>query len=47
VLFRSQERQLGRIQKKMMKIAFQEEFDKRNGEGIDNDVAGKSVFRYS
>jgi protein LTV1 len=42
-----QERQLGRIQKKMMKIAFQEEFDKRNGEGIDNDVAGKSVFRYS
>jgi protein LTV1 len=42
-----QQRQLSRIQKKMMKEAFQDEFSKRNGENIDNDVAGKSVFRYS
>lgn len=42
-----QERHLGRIQKKMMKEAFQEEFTKRSGDIIGNDVAGMSVFRYS
>jgi hypothetical protein len=33
------------MQKKMMKEAFAEEFERRAGDGGDNDLAGKSVFR--
>jgi len=42
-----EERQISRIQKKMMREAFQEEFSKRSGPALGNDVAGKSVFKYS
>lgn len=43
-----EERQVARIQKKMMKEAIQEEFGKRTGANVDvDDIAGKSVFRYS
>jgi protein LTV1 len=41
-----EERQISRIQKKMMREAFEDEFSKRAG-AIGNDVAGKSVFKYS
>lgn len=40
-------RQVSRIQKKMMQEAFGEEFERRRGAGAEDDVAGKSVFRYS
>mmetsp|Transcript_3975 Transcript_3975/g.8669 ORF Transcript_3975/g.8669 Transcript_3975/m.8669 type:complete len:216 (+) Transcript_3975:127-774(+) len=40
------ERQLARMQKKMMKEAFNEEFSKRQHEVISDDVGGKSVFRF-
>jgi protein LTV1 len=42
-----EERQVARIQKKMMKEAIHEEFAKRTGNVDVDDVAGKSVFRYS
>eukprot|EP00557_Chaetoceros_sp_GSL56_P004726 CAMPEP_0176487676 /NCGR_PEP_ID=MMETSP0200_2-20121128/6274_1 /TAXON_ID=947934 /ORGANISM="Chaetoceros sp., Strain GSL56" /LENGTH=628 /DNA_ID=CAMNT_0017884551 /DNA_START=63 /DNA_END=1949 /DNA_ORIENTATION=+ len=42
-----EERQIARIQKKIMKEAIQEEFGKRTGHVDVDDVAGKSVFRYS
>lgn len=42
-----EERQISRIQKKMMREAFEDEFSKRAGPAIGNDVAGKSVFKYS
>jgi protein LTV1 len=42
-----QERQISRIEKKMMREAIQEEFDKRTGNNASNDVGGKSVFKYS
>jgi protein LTV1 len=40
------ERQLARLQKKMMKEAFNDEFTKRQQEVLVNDVGGKSVFRF-
>ena len=41
------ERQVARIQKKMMREAIQEEFSLRAGYGDSHDVAGKTVFKYS
>jgi protein LTV1 len=40
------ERQLARMQKKMMKEAFNDEFTKRQQEIMVDDVGGKSVFRF-
>jgi len=40
------ERQLARMQKKMMKEAFNEELSKRHQEVLVDDVGGKSVFRF-
>mmetsp|Transcript_19728 Transcript_19728/g.42866 ORF Transcript_19728/g.42866 Transcript_19728/m.42866 type:complete len:565 (-) Transcript_19728:50-1744(-) len=40
------ERQLARMQKKMMKEAFNEEFTKRQNEVLCDDVGGKKVFRF-
>ena len=40
------ERQLARMQKKMMKEAFSEEFSRRAHEVLVDDVGGKSVFRF-
>ncbi|KAL3941049.1 MAG: hypothetical protein SGBAC_004531 [Bacillariaceae sp.] len=40
------ERQLARMQKKMMKEAFSEEFGRRTQELIGDDVGGKTVFRF-
>jgi len=40
-----QERQVARIQKKMMKEAFRDEFAKRHVEATADDVTGKTVFR--
>jgi len=42
-----EDRQIARIQKKMMREAIQEEISNRAGGGDGNDVAGKTVFRYS
>jgi len=42
-----EEREIARMQKKMMKEAFKDEFIKRSGDVVANDVAGKSVFRYA
>lgn len=41
-----QERQIARIQKKMMREAFRDEFMKREGDVVSDDIAGKSVFRF-
>lgn len=41
-----QERQVARIQKKMMREAIQEEFGQRVHKNVANDVGGKSVFKY-
>ena len=40
------ERQLARMQKKMMKEAFNDEFSRRQHDVIVDDVGGKSVFRF-
>jgi len=40
------ERQLARMQKKMIKEAFNEEFSKRQQDVLADDVGGKSVFRF-
>lgn len=40
------ERQMARMQKKMMKEAFNDEFTKRQQEVLVDDVGGKSVFRF-
>jgi protein LTV1 len=40
------ERQVARMQKKMMKEAFSDEFTKRQQEVLDDDVGGKTVFRF-
>jgi len=40
------ERQLARMQKKLMKEAFNEEFSKRQQEVLVDDIGGKSVFRF-
>ncbi|KAG7350582.1 low temperature viability protein [Nitzschia inconspicua] len=40
------ERQLARMQKKLMKKAFTDEFTKRQQEVMVDDVGGKSVFRF-
>lgn len=40
------ERQLARMQKKMMKEAFNDEFTKRQQEVLVDDVGGQSVFRF-
>jgi protein LTV1 len=42
-----QEREMARMRKKLMKEAFQDEFTKRSGDVVADDVGGKSVFRYS
>jgi len=42
-----EDRRIARIQKKMMREAIEEEFSKRSAKVEGNDVAGKSVFRYS
>lgn len=42
-----EERRIARIEKKMMREAIDEEFAKRSAKVDPNDVAGKSVFRYS
>jgi protein LTV1 len=42
-----QEREMARMRKKLMKEAFQDEFTKRSGDLVADDVGGKSVFRYS
>ncbi len=41
-----QERQMARMQKKMMKEAFNDEFSKRQQEVMVDDVGGTSVFRF-
>jgi protein LTV1 len=41
------ERELARIQKKMTKEVFRDEFQKRSVVDVGGDVAGKSVFRFS
>jgi len=46
-LLLKQERQVARIQKKMMREAFQVQFDQRARGDVANDVGGKNVFRYS
>jgi protein LTV1 len=40
------ERELARIQKKMTKEAFDDEFRRRAGPMVHDDVAGKTVFRF-
>ena len=40
------ERQLARMQKKMMKEAYNDEFGKRQEQILVDDVGGKSVFRF-
>jgi protein LTV1 len=40
------DRQLARMQKKMMKEAFNDEFSKRQHDVLVDDVGGKSVFRF-
>jgi protein LTV1 len=40
------ERQISRMQKKMMKEAFSDEFSKRATEVLNDDVGGKTVFRF-
>lgn len=40
------ERQVARMQKKMMKEAFSDEFAKRQQEVAVDDVGGKTVFRF-
>jgi protein LTV1 len=42
-----QDRQMARITKKVTKELFNEEFQRRSGDVISDDVGGKSVFRYS
>uniref|UniRef100_A0A7S2R514 Protein LTV1 homolog n=1 Tax=Eucampia antarctica TaxID=49252 RepID=A0A7S2R514_9STRA len=42
-----QEKLIAKFQKKIMKEAFAEEFDRRSTSVLGNDVGGKSVFRYS
>jgi len=42
-----EERRISRIEKKMMREAIEEEFAKRSAKVDPNDVAGKSVFRYT
>lgn len=42
-----QERQIARIQKKMMREAIAEEFGQRVRNDVSNEVGGKSVFKYS
>ena len=42
-----EDRQIARIQKKMMREAIMEEIGNRSGNGDAHDVAGKTVFRYS
>ncbi len=42
-----QERQIARIQKKMMREAIAEEFGQRTRNDVSNEVGGKSVFKYS
>jgi protein LTV1 len=41
-----QERQLSRMQKKMMKEAFHSEFNKRATDVLADDVGGRTVFRF-
>jgi protein LTV1 len=41
------ERELARIQKKMTKAAFDDEFRRRAGPLVHDDVAGKTVFRFA
>jgi protein LTV1 len=40
------EREMARMQKKMMKQAFSDEFGKRAAEVLNDDVGGKTVFRF-
>lgn len=42
-----QERQIARIEKKMMRFAINDEFSKRTASINANDVGGKTVFKYS
>ena len=42
-----QERQIARIEKKMMRFAINDEFSKRTTSINANDVGGKTVFKYS
>lgn len=42
-----QEKMISRLEKKMMKAAFADEFMKRSSDVTTNDVGGKTVFRYS
>eukprot|EP00978_Attheya_sp_CCMP212_P021302 scaffold62017_cov51-Attheya_sp.AAC.4 len=42
-----QDRQVSRIQKKIMKEAFREEFTQRADDVVANDIGGTTVFRYS
>jgi protein LTV1 len=42
-----QDRQMARITKKVTKELFNEEFQRRSGDVMADDVGGKSVFRYS
>jgi protein LTV1 len=42
-----QERQIARMEKKMMKFAIDDEFSKRTANVNANDVGGKTVFKYS
>jgi protein LTV1 len=41
------EREMARVQKKLMREAFNSEFMKRSGDVVADDVGGMSVFRYS
>jgi protein LTV1 len=42
-----QERQIARMEKKMMRFAINDEFSKRTANVNANDVGGKTVFKYS
>jgi hypothetical protein len=42
-----QDRQMARIEKKMMRFAINDEFSKRTANVNANDVGGKTVFKYN
>ena len=42
-----QQKQLARLRKKITREAFQDEFQKQSADLIADDIAGRSVFRYS
>jgi hypothetical protein len=45
-LYVKKEREINRMQKKRMKQAFSDDFGKRAAEVLNDDVGGKTVFRF-